>query len=133
MNYPIAAAVVALLAIVLVVGIYSYTGPQPSLGQQVQTVNTPTTQVVAQNINQDKMITIESASGSSVVISNSGQSTIYTSELNVYTPGGMQPCAWSAGYVASRSRVTCTLSTPCARGTAIRVSAPGNSDTVICE
>ena len=77
-----------------------------------------------------KKLRIDNAAGTSLSVRNIGSQTVSPSEMSFYINGAAVTCNITS--VQPNAIGTCTLSSSCASGNTLKVSAPGGSDSVTC-
>ena len=84
-----------------------------------------------------KMITIDNVRSSpdtTVTVRNIGTLTISSSGITIYRGTSLVSCTppWTPSSIPPGQSSTCTISGPCASGTTIKVTSPGNFDQTNC-
>ena len=77
-----------------------------------------------------KKVRIDNVAGTSLAVRNVGSQTVAPSELSFYVNNVAVTCNITA--VQPNAIGACTLSSSCASGATMKVSAPGGSDSVTC-
>ena len=88
--------------------------------------------VQSQIANMGKQITIDNTVKNEITIHNVGTYNISTDELSVYVDAVKTVCSWDTSSFGPDKLATCTLPEPCS-GKIVKISAPGNFDSVVCE
>lgn len=77
-------------------------------------------------------LSIESVSGTSLYIRNTGSTAIDSTKVNVYIDNSRTACVFEPSSIAVGGIANCTLGTACSSGQRIMVSGVSNSDTRTC-
>jgi len=126
---PVIAVILLLLITVAIVG-FAFGYLQRALTTGATRAQNQTEEIAA-GVGQS--FRIELASGTAVVVRNTGSSPVNTAQLNVYVNNGFVACTiWSPTSIVIDATGTCTLASPCPAGGQARVAGPQSEDIVTC-
>lgn len=126
---PVVAVILLLLITVAIVG-FAFGYLQRALTTGATRAQNQTEEIAA---GVGSSFRIELASGTTVVVRNTGSSPLNTAQLNVYVNNVPATCTtWSPTSIVIDATGACTLASGCTAGQSVRVAGPQSEDQVTC-